>query len=308
MQANQITFPLGLLLLCYFFVCCHSDSTTQEDKEPAATSLNGEPLYASAPSEKILIQLQEKEHQYRIREDDPDNIIWYGRFLAYAGRYKEAIAIFSEGIKRFPEDARFYRHRGHRYITIREFEKSIEDLKKAALLIDGKENQIEPDGLPNAQNIPVSTLHGNIWYHLGLAYYLQHDFTAALTAFINCLRSGSNDDNIVSASHWIYTIMCRINRSNDHDSVLDRIDTTMNIIENFSYHKLCLLYKGAITLDQARRDLPEGPAMDAFEYGVARWYACQGNQDKCDQLLYEIVSGEGWASFGYIAAEADLYQ
>lgn len=307
MQANQITFPLGLLLLCYFFACCHSDSTTQEDKEPAATSLNGEPLYASAPAQKILIQLQEKEKSYRVESDDPDNIIWYGRFLAYAGRYQQAIAIFSEGIERFPDDARFYRHRGHRYITIREFEKAIEDLKKAALLIDGKENQIEPDGLPNAQNIPVSTLHGNIWYHLGLAYYLQHDFTAALTAFINCLRSGSNDDNIVSATHWIYTIMCRINRSNDYDSVLDRIDTTMNIIENFSYHKLCLLYKGALTLDQARTDLPEGPASDAFEYGVARLYACQGNQDKCDQLLYEILSGEGWASFGYIAAESDLY-
>ena len=37
-------------------------------------------------------------------------------------------------------------------------------------MIAGKEDSIEPDGMPNPQNIPVSSLHTNIWYHLGLAY------------------------------------------------------------------------------------------------------------------------------------------
>jgi len=46
-----------------------------------------------------------------------------------------------------------------------------------------KPNQIEPDGLPNAKNIPISTLKGNIWYHLGLAYYLKGDFENALWAY-----------------------------------------------------------------------------------------------------------------------------
>ena len=62
-----------------------------------------------------------------------------------------------------------YRHRGHRYVSIREFDRAIADLEYAATLIEGTEDEIEPDGMPNAMNIPVSSLHSNIWYHLGLA-------------------------------------------------------------------------------------------------------------------------------------------
>ncbi len=51
--------------------------------------------------------------------DDADALIWAGRRTAYIGRYREAIGIFSEGIARHPDDARMYRHRGHRYLTVR---------------------------------------------------------------------------------------------------------------------------------------------------------------------------------------------
>ena len=161
--------------------------------------------------------------------------------------------------------------------------------------------------MPNAQNIPISTLHGNIWYHLGLAYYLKHDFTHALTSFINCMRTSSNDDNIVSATHWIYTIMCRVNKRMDADNVLNRIQGDFKIIENVSYHRLCLLYKGVLSPEQAIEGIEEGPARDAIDYGIARWYACQGQDKKCQEILYDILSRPGWASFGYIAAEADVY-
>ena len=88
--------------------------------------------------------------------------------MAYLGDYKKAIKIFSEGIEKFPEDARMYRHRGHRYISLRKLDLAIADLEKAAELIDGKEDRVEPDGIPNARGIPVSTTNRNIWYHLWL--------------------------------------------------------------------------------------------------------------------------------------------
>ena len=50
-----------------------------------------------------------------------------------------------------------YRHRGHRYISIRQFDRAIVDFEAAAGLIEGQENRIEPDGLPNTQNIPLTT-------------------------------------------------------------------------------------------------------------------------------------------------------
>ena len=91
-----------------------------------------------------------------------DNIIWLGRRIAYLGDYKKAIEIFSEGITKHPDDARIYRHRGHRYISTRQFDLAISDYLKAVELIDGQENEIEPDGIPNKYNTPTSTLHGNI--------------------------------------------------------------------------------------------------------------------------------------------------
>lgn len=33
--------------------------------------------------------------------------------------------------------------------------------------------EFEPDGIPNALNPPLTLPHRNIWYHLGLAYYLK---------------------------------------------------------------------------------------------------------------------------------------
>src|SRR4029078_11810488 len=97
------------------------------------------------------------------------------RGIAYLARSRDAIETFSEGIEKHPDDARLYRHRGHRYITVREFPKAIEDLTKAAQLRSGKPVQVEPDGQPNARNIPTSTLQSNIYYHLGLAHYLSGD-------------------------------------------------------------------------------------------------------------------------------------
>ncbi|MCB0688310.1 MAG: hypothetical protein KDC53_17350 [Saprospiraceae bacterium] len=301
------SFSISILLICLLCISCKQKTKQADYHKPAAYSLNGEPLYADPPSEKIADQLIEKEHRYLAAPDSAENIIWYGRFLAYAGRYDDAIDVFTRGQTLYPDDPRFLRHRGHRYITIRKFDLAIADLEKAAQLINGKPDEIEPDGLPNAQNIPISTLQGNIWYHLGLAYYLNQDFTRAMTSYINCLRTSSNDDNLVSATHWLYTIICRVNRGNDLNRVLNRITDHMQVIENESYFRLCRLYKGEMTVDQAREGILPGPSLDALDYGIARWYACQGNEVAGKELLYDILSRNNWASFGYIAAEADLF-
>ena len=122
-----------------------------------------------------------RKHGPRGRRDrnDADALIWLGRRTAYLGRYREAIQIFSDGIARHPTDARMLRHRGHRYLTVRELDRAIVDFEKAVELMAGQPDAIEPDGLPNARNIATGTLHSNVWYHLALGYYLQGDFSRA---------------------------------------------------------------------------------------------------------------------------------
>ena len=49
-------------------------------------------------------------------------------------RYREAIEIYTKGIALHPTNALFYRHRGHRYITVRELDRAVADLARAAEL------------------------------------------------------------------------------------------------------------------------------------------------------------------------------
>jgi len=271
-----------------------------------ALTLSGKPLYPAAPSQAVLDQLAEAKKNYDAKPDDADNIIWYGRRTAYTGDFRGAIEIYSEGIERFPNDDRMYRHRGHRYISIREFDRAIADLEQAATLIEGKENEAEPDGQPNEQNIPVSSRHGNIWYHLGLAYYLKQDWENAFRAYQNGFNAGRNDDNRVSTTHWLYMIKRRMGDEEGAAKVLDVITADMNVIENFSYHNLCLFYKREMTVEELVGDNEDTPSGASTAYGLANWYYYNGDDKKALQHLDALVGTNSWAAFGFIAAEADL--
>jgi tetratricopeptide (TPR) repeat protein len=258
------------------------------------------------PNEAALANFEQARTEFEANPKDVEALIWYGRRTAYLGRYRQAIAIYTEGIKNFPQDARLYRHRGHRYISIRNYEAAIVDLEKAASLIQGTVDQIEPDGMPNAQNIPLSSLHSNVWYHLGLAYYLSKQYEEAYRAYLQCRESGDNYDNIVSSTHWLYLIQLRLGNPERADSLLAPIQKEGVVIENQSYADLCQLYKGWISPDTLLQASPGNPSNDAVNYGLANWYLHQGDSSKGIQLLEALVAGKAFTSFGYLAAEGDL--
>jgi len=304
-----MTKNLVLLSLLIAFVSCKhnpEDSISHYTKDYEAISLLGDTLRSAAPSEKLLAQYLEKKEAFAQEPHNIDNIIWYGRFTAYTGKYNEAIAIYTRGLELFPEDARLYRHRGHRYISIREFDKAILDFNKAIDLIRGTENQIEPDGMPNARNIPVSTLHGNIFYHLGLAHYLKQEWKMALHGFRACIQTSSNPDNMVSATHWTYMIFRRMGNQKGANNYLRNISADMDIIENTSYHTACLFYKGEIAHEEINLDAELGAANTALKYALGNWELYSGNQENAITIYEDILSGDDWASFGYIAAESDM--
>ncbi len=279
---------------------------TPEAPAPQAFSLTGQPLYAAQPGESTLAKLETARQAYNAAPDDAEAIIWLGRRTAYAGDYKRAIEIFGEGIGKFPQDPRFYRHRGHRYISTRQFDLAIDDFLRAAVLMQGLPLQTEPDGLPNAQNIPLTTTQGNVWYHLGLAYYLKQDWPLALAAFRNGYRLGGNDDNLVSTGHWIYMILRRMGDEEAAAQALADISVDMTIIENMSYHQLCLLYRGELAVDELMDANGDDPSNAAVAYGLANYFYYNGDKARSDELLERIVAGSSWSAFGFIAAEADL--
>ncbi len=271
-----------------------------------AVSLLGKTLVSGAPSQKILDNLATAKANYDADPMDAQNIIWYGRRTAYTGDYRRAIEIFSEGIEKHPDDSRLYRHRGHRYITIRQFDKAIADYEIAAKLIEGQEDSIEEDGAPGPSGIPVSSKHSNIWYHLGLSYYLVHDWENALRAYQTGHDLKVNDDNIVSTAHWLYMILNRMGRPEDAKKAIEGVTADMNVLENFSYHNLVLFYKGEIPAEEMLNVDPNDPSGAAVAYGVANWYLYNDQPEKAYDLMQQFVETDSWASFGFIAAEVEL--
>ncbi|HEX5874075.1 MAG TPA: tetratricopeptide repeat protein [Pyrinomonadaceae bacterium] len=254
-------------------------------------------------------KLKEAEAQYEANPTSADALIWVGRRRAYLGRFPDAIATFTKGIALFPSDARFYRHRGHRWITLRRFDLAIRDFEKAAQLIKGKPDEIEPDGQPNARNIPTSTLHFNIWYHLGLAYYLTGQKQQALRAYRECMKVSDTPDRLVATSHWLYMILRRLKREREAAKVLEPIKEGMDIIENDSYYRLLLMYKGQLSADKLLNEVTkelDSAASHSILYGIANWHSYNGRPQEAFEIFRRILGSNQWTSFGYIAAENDL--
>jgi tetratricopeptide (TPR) repeat protein len=254
-------------------------------------------------------QLAEAKASYDRAPTNADSIIWYGRRLAYLGRIREAIDVYTRGIALYPENAWLYRHRGHRYISVRELDRAAADLERATTLTRGKPDEAEPDGQPNARNTPIGTLQSNIAYHLGLAYYLQGRFERALPIYRRELDEARNDDRRVSTAHWLYMSLRRLGRDKDAADVLMPIRRDMNVIENDTYHRLLLLYKGELPVDSVLTVGPTGEmsVTDATgAYGVGNWHLYNGRRAEAERVFRRILAGGQWGAFGYVAAEAEL--
>jgi dipeptidyl aminopeptidase/acylaminoacyl peptidase/tetratricopeptide (TPR) repeat protein len=280
---------------------------------PEATSLGGQPLFAPAiPAARrpMLEQnLAAATAAFVKAPDDADTIIWRARRLGYLGRYREAIAVLTRGIEKQPDEFRFYRHRGHRYISVRELDEAVADLSKAAELIVAKriEDQVEPDGDPNPQNVPTSTTHFNVYYHLGLAHYLKGEFAPALAAYRECLKySKGSDDRLVATSDWLYMTLRRLGRPEEAAAVLRPITRDLKVIENQSYWHRLLMYKGEKSADELLSPREDPLELATYGYGVGNWYLYNGQKEKAVEVFRRVVSGPMWPAFGYIASEAEL--
>ena len=271
-----------------------------------AVSLLGEELVAGPPSAKLVDDVRAARAAYEAAPDDADAIIWYGRRVGYTQDYRRAIQIFSEGVAKFPKDARMYRHRGHRYISIRELDRAIADFGVAMELIEGTEDEVEPDGAPNPAGIPVSTLHSNIYYHLGLAHYLKGDLEAALRIYDIALAETPNDDMRVATTHWAYMSHRLLGQDDAAAALLEPIHADMNVIESMAYHQLCLLYKGEGEIATALSAGITPAGGDSAMYGVGNWHYYNGRKAEAKAMFERMIADSGWASFGRIAAESDL--
>ncbi len=305
MKHLLVLFAVGLAL----FSC----GKKNEGRAPVVISLLGKAYYEPERPTKVQARLDSNLEvalsnlENRISEE---NFIWLGRRLGYMSRFNEAVRVFTDGLERYPESARLYRHRGHRYISLRLFDKAIDDLNRANILSATLPLEMEPDGEPNKINKPLSTLQFNIRYHLGVAHYLKGEFTKAWEAFVECLKICDNDDLLVACVDWMYMTERRLGWTREAASVINNVHEGMTIIENDSYYKRCRMYQGHLSPDSLLAGDPKSEdyelVMATQGYGVGNWYLYNGDSVKAKEIFEKVVAGKYFSAFGFIAAEAEL--
>lgn len=314
--------PITLLLL--FLLCCNCQPSVKQpgagataalptDSIPEAYTLAGKPLFSIPDSpenfrrkDSLLTLAREAFEQ---DSNSVQNIIWLGRRTAYLSRFQEAIDIYTRGIARFPKEPALYRHRGHRYISIRKLDLAIADFEKAAALVKDRPIEIEQDGIPNKINKPLSTLQFNIWYHWALAHYLQGDFARAARLYETCMTYSTNPDLLTATADWQYMAYRRLGEKDKAAQVLAKVSTDEEVVENDAYFNRLQMYKGIL---QPQQLLDVSGRQDSLltlvtqGYGVGNWYFYNGDTTHARAIFEKVIATNNWSAFGFIAAEAEL--
>lgn len=266
---------------------------------------------------------------------EQDRYVILARYKGYKGDFAGALDTLDEGLAKFPDYGPLYRHRGHRLITFKQFDRAIADFERAIELCGDWPDEIElyrkellkdaealflghpermnpqrvkvtPETIAQFESTYKSTLHSSIWYHYGLAFYMKGDFERSAKEYGVGVEKSIDDDMRVAATDWIYMSYRRAGRHAEAQKLLDALPTQMNVLED-SYYRRILMYKGVLApealLEEATAD---ATSLVTQGYGLGNWYLYNGREDEAVEILEKVVAAGVTNAFGHIAAEIDL--
>ena len=218
---------------------------------------------------------------------DPRNvekIIALGLAQSGAQQYREAIQTFTRGLEISPNNALLYRWRGHRYLSVREFDRAMSDLTRGSQL--------------------DSTIYGN-WYHLGIVRFARGNFAGAADAFRHAQPKAPNAGELAGSTDWLWMSLSRAGRAAEAKAMLDlRLDSLP--IAN-AYARRLKLYRGEITADEVFTPADTADVQVAtLSYGVGNWYVVRGDTLRAREWFERATKTTGWPGFGFIISEIEL--
>lgn len=224
--------------------------------------------------------------------DDGDAWMRRGHALARLSLMREAEECYAMAIACDPFHWEYYRHRAHRFLSCWRFQDAAADFTIASRL--------------NPQD-------WNVWYHLGLSWYLLGDFEKAAAAYKRCYELTDADQERIAVSDWYWMTLKKLGREADAEAVLDRITEDMDPGENTAYYARLLMYKGLRTPEELLSTDPE--AVTALElvtmgYGIGNYYLVRGETEKGYEVMERVVKAgdenDCYFAFAYLASKAAL--
>lgn len=211
-------------------------------------------------------------------------IIDLGVAQSGARQFREAIATFTRGLEIEPDNALLLRWRGHRYLSVREFDRAASDLTRGAAL--------DP------------SIYGN-WYHLGIVQYLRGDFAAAAASFAKAQPIAPDAGELAGSTDWLWMSLSRAGRGAEARAMLDRRPDNKPVAN--AYTRRLQLYRGEIAADAVLTPADtEDTQVATLAYGLGNWYLVRGDTAQARKWFERSVASGGWAAFGFIASEVEL--
>ena len=190
-----------------------------------------------------------------------------GHALAKVSMMREAEECYAMAISCDPFNWEYYRHRAHRFLSCWRFEDAAADFVIASRLN------------PN---------DWNVFYHLGLSYFLLRDYAKAAKAYARCYELTDADPELIAVTDWYYMTLKRLGNDEEAAKILARITDHMNPGENTAYYARLLMYKGLKKPEELLSTDPE--EVTALElitmgFGIANYFLQNGQPDKAYDLM-----------------------
>lgn len=291
MSPHSATRCSSLVLALLLMAAPASAAVPGADAGNCATSMIGTALTIpkfSAKTQKILDEdIAIAAAALEIAPDREDMHIWYGRRLDYAGRICDAVDAFTAGIKQFPDSYKLYRFRARDLTRARRFKDALADYDKALALMGDTPDSFEPDGMPNAIGLTISTYRGNIVYYHAQTSFATGDYPTMVTGMARSLELSADfarDDMRVPTAYWTYLAYRKMGQHDKARAAIDAIEPGLKLIENFTYYQAVQIMQGRLD-PAAFKD--ERDSTIKFAIAMERRFA--GDEAGAKALLAEIV-------------------
>jgi tetratricopeptide (TPR) repeat protein len=300
-----IAIPLVLLV-----VACSGPRTesekTESVPEPETTSFSGQPLFARVPDSLAAAKSDSLIAAIRSKTDlTEEDYISIGRSLSGIGQFRKAADTYTEGLAKFPDSYKLLRHRGHRYINLRQLEPAIADLTKAAQLMPQ-----EPVFETDATGKPGASYQHQVWYHIGVYHFLKRDYQKGVEAFEKSLATAYSGGDKAGASDWLYNCAMRAGNKARAAEVAKPFTADFDIEnKDYPYYRRLLLFNNVIKPAELVDETTAVDKMSLTEltklYGLANYYLYQGDSAHARTLYNKVLESSEWAGFAYASAELD---
>ena len=266
-----------------------------------------------------------------------DRYIIAARLKGYLNKHEDAVALLTEALEADPGNVRLLRFRGHRRISVRDFDGAIADLREAAARLSEVPDEyelyqkdVEPDairlvvgdpverdhhpavaaieGTPEAEQY-MTTLHTAVWYHLAVALYVSGRLTEAVEAFAEAFATARHYEGKVASLDWSYMALRRLGRDEEAEAILPRFTALVDEYDaqGIGYHDRLQLYTGQITPEELSLRISDNPLLLAtVGYGLGNWYLYNGRPEEARAAFDGVLATGARHAFAYIAVEAEL--